>query len=433
MELEKHESLVERYYQIDETKRNLTETFRTIGDGPNKEMYLSVIESADQELLELIALPEIRDQLHVDYLKSQEELKQIDELAQAVLLGLVQNNIIQDRRDQIINNPRYKTQRESLGIMAVASIAEFEEIETPVVSLETEQSSETQRKTSIPVVIKLDNLIVNGSNRSISIKAPKKRVKINEAKAYERFIEIIADKKSVKISDLWKEVFPGENSSAQDMAYFRELLKKIKFNDEELISHNGKRGLGSGYQVNPKFDLVITHKAEEIEPVPIALNRKSREFSKEEFPFTDVELAVMLEFIRQNRDLIEGLEDFQDEMIDQIVDNIAFSDIEDAINSITAGLNNKKPQLIDLRRNIIDRMKKYIGSQDWTEKALEKLDDEDIRSLVTITFIGSDGDKKLFQLYKNLNREVTVIHKMDKNGCVDEIRLVVNGETITKA
>lgn len=433
MELEKHESLVERYYQIDETKRNLTETFRTIGDGPNKEMYLSVIESADQELLELIALPEIRDQLHVDYLKSQEELKQIDELAQAVLLGLVQNNIIQDRRDQIINNPRYKTQRESLGIMAVASIAEFEEIETPVVSLETEQSSETQRKTSIPVVIKLDNLIVNGSNRSISIKAPKKRVKINEAKAYERFIEIIADKKSVKISDLWKEVFPGENSSAQDMAYFRELLKKIKFNDEELISHNGKRGLGSGYQVNPKFDLVITHKEEEIEPVPIALNRKSREFSKEEFPFTDVELAVMLEFIRQNRDLIEGLEDFQDEMIDQIVDNIAFSDIEDAINSITAGLNNKKPQLIDLRRNIIDRMKKYIGSQDWTEKALEKLDDEDIRSLVTITFIGSDGDKKLFQLYKNLNREVTVIHKMDKNGCVDEIRLVVNGETITKA
>ena len=114
MELEKHESLVERYYQIDETKRNLTETFRTIGDGPNKEMYLSVIESADQELLELIALPEVKDQLHIDYIKSQEELRQIDELAQAVLLGLVQNNIIQERRDQIINNPRYKTQRESL-------------------------------------------------------------------------------------------------------------------------------------------------------------------------------------------------------------------------------------------------------------------------------------------------------------------------------
>ena len=433
MELEKHESLVERYYQIDETKRNLKETFRTIGDGPNKEMYLSVIESADQELLELIALPEVKDQLHIDYIKSQEELRQIDELAQAVLLGLVQNNIIQERRDQIINNPRYKTQRESLGIMAVASIAEFEETETPEAYLETEQSSETQRKTSVPVLIKSNKLIVNGSNILISLMAPRKRQEINEAKAFERFIEIIADKKSVKISDLWKEVFPGENSSTQDMAYFRELLKKIKFNDEELISHNGKRGLGSGYQVNPKFNLVITHKEDEIIPVPIALNRKSREFSKEEFPFTDVELAVMLEFIRQNRDLIEGLEDFQDEMIDQIVDNIAFSDIEDAINSITAGLNNKKPQLIDLRRNIIDRMKKYIGSQDWTEKALEKLDDEDIRSLVTITFIGSDGDKKLFQLYKNLNREVTVIHKMDKNGCVDEIRLVVNGETITKA
>ena len=433
MELEKHESLVERYYQIDETKRNLKETFRTIGDGPNKEMYLSVIESADQELLELIALPEVKDQLHIDYIKSQEELRQIDELAQAVLLGLVQNNIIQERRDQIINNPRYKTQRESLGIMAVASIAEFEETETPEAYLETEQSSETQRKTSVPVVIKSNKLIVNGSNILINLMAPRKRQEINEAKAFERFIEIIADKKSVKISDLWEEVFPGENSSGQVMAYFRDILKKIKFNDEELISHNGKRGLGSGYQVNPKFNLVITHKEDEIIPVPIALNRKSREFSKEEFPFTDVELAVMLEFIRQNRDLIEGLEDFQDEMIDQIVDNIAFSDIEDAINSITAGLNNKKPQLIDLRRNIIDRMKKYIGSQDWTEKALEKLDDEDIRSLVTITFIGSDGDKKLFQLYKNLNREVTVIHKMDKNGCVDEIRLVVNGETIRKA
>ncbi len=431
------ESLVDRYYKIDETQRNLTKTLQKIGDGPNKEVYLSIIESANQELASMIEVPEVKAQLNVDYLKTQEELRQIDELAEAVLLGLVKRQIIQERRQEIINNPRYITQRESLGMIAVASMIELDdslpESEEPIIFPESEHSSEELRKTIIPIVIIGSNLTINGSNQRISLKAPKNREKINDAKAFEKFIEIIADKKSLKISDLWKEVFPGETSSAQDMSYFRELLKNIKFNDEELISHNGKRGLGSGYLVNPKFDLVISHEEEKIEPVPIALNRKSREFSKEEFPFTDVELAVMLEYIRQNRDLIEGLEVFHDEEIDQIVHNIAASDIQIAISETRVGTHNKKPQLIDLRRNILDTMKQFVGNISWTEKALEKLDAEDVRAKITSAFTGKEGDNKLFLLYKNLTREFKVTHKIDKNGCVDEIKIIVNGEPIRKS
>ena len=261
------------------------------------------------------------------------------ELGPAVEAGLISKESVSEKSEELVKrietDPNASLAAKYLGYIAVSEGRNIDQGEVDFQE-STEKQPEPEIKTEPIIQLKLtysNGAIVIGKNGKY-IKTSNKTIETQRDYGPDRIklLEVLINDDTgdfVKVTDLRRLAFGEQDVDNNALSQIRKWLDKLNFRRQPLIIHNGKRGKGSAYKVNPKMALQLV-KQEVIERQqqdtitiqPETDEQKIYETAPEVirvprsiFPLSRYESSVLATFLEMNNDLLEqiGLDKISEE------------------------------------------------------------------------------------------------------------------------
>lgn len=416
------------------------------------ELYQGAISKADLRLAELANDPDVRKDLSALGEATEKDLRELDDLKDAADLGLVSEEQLTAKREEILSDPARRIAAKFIERTKLVA----REIDSSPDSSSAEATAETNHPPrKIRLTIRDGGVIsIGDKGKIIKLSSTSRRdIQIEDFSLQRESLLralVTSEKDSLNAVELWEIAFPGQELDKNVLTTFRNWMQKLTYRKQPLILHNGKRGPFSEYFVNPDFDLSIavervsrknpvsaTVAVEQPTPSGIAPTeeandpilakqpaRKKEAIDLAVFPLTLAESTIVASFISNYSDLLHKefeIEVLPEQLLEDLSDATGATEIQDALSAYATD------PIFTFRKESFEKIITFFSDQDTVIEALDSIEETDPRYPLFAYLCGIEGEDRWQLLQGLLNARRGIVGGFDiKRAVLNDTRVVVD-------
>lgn len=435
------EKNIQNFYDLVDAQEVLRDNLSTVTKD-NKELYQELYLLAEHRVGEFLCNDQTRSIVIEEYQNKQKALIELDDLGSAIKAGLIDEEIIAKKRQEIVSSEEYIKLQKYVGRAAVNGAISSQPVHSTEAAVKV-PVFDVQPVTFMPEVsenLKTNvDIILNGERLYIGSVSKENRIQIvrnpnielkDEAKF--KLLESILtiETEEIRPKELWDKAFPGEPLNTDDLVNFRRFISKLVYNGKQIIVHNGLRGAGSFYAVDESLNVrLVVHDGQASNATVIEDNRtiqtsttslaegqdtlkvfENYDISTIYFPLDLVESEAIAALIQNNQDLLNskiGIGVIDKTLTTDLIILVDAESIQRSIEKI-----DPSATILDLRKNALNKIKTFMGSKDGINAALDNLAKEDPRYKL-LEYISSINEDKIAEFINILDSKKVISGTLD--------------------
>jgi hypothetical protein len=375
-------------------------------------LFEQAIKNAEEKIQEYQDKPGFKEALGSVALEIEGRLDSIAKLREAAKSGLLPEAEVSAKAAEIEADPRIKVIAKYIGAIAIAS--ESEEKIDPVES--PSHPEKEKQPVKMNLIIQGNTIRIGDRGKIVRFAIQEKSVSMAYAKSNEDLLRtlIISNESGLSPRQLWEQTYPEQKYSQDAIRNFRIWAQRLTYRNETLVEQS-KRGRGSTYSINPRFDISIIDKKvtkkiaplkspkpqeiEEGQVLEIQDSSNPENISENVFPLTLKESVIFAAFMNTYSDELTalGFAPISNEIFHNLLEELGET-------SETTG-PMKTEDLVLLRQDIVKKLYAFAQNEDALIDAiieLEKNNPNDPR-LQLIDYIAEmESDEDRWKLLEEL-------------------------------
>ncbi len=419
---------IQDFINLDIQKEQLEAKFK---EAPTdmQPLFEQAIKNAEEKIQEYQEKPGFKEALGSIALEIEGRLDSIANLREAAKSGLLPEAEVSAKAAEIEADPRIKVIAKYIGAIAIAS--ESEEKIDPVES--PSHPEKEKQPVKMNLIIQGNTIRIGDRGKIVRFAIQEKSVSMAYAKSNEDLLRtlIISNESGLSPRQLWEQTYPEQKYSQDAIRNFRIWAQRLTYRNETLVDQS-KRGRGSTYSINPRFDISIIDKKvtkkiaplkspkpqeiEEGQVLEIQDSSNPENISENVFPLTLKESVIFAAFMNTYSDELTalGFAPISNEIFHNLLEELGEP-------SETTG-PMKTEDLVLLRQDIVKKLYAFAQNEDALIDAIIELEknnpnDPRLQLIDYIAEMESDEDRwKLLEELTAFTNRVFIFDSLQGGG-----------------
>ena len=419
---------IQDFINLDIQKEQLEAKFK---EAPTdmQPLFEQAIKNAEEKIQEYQEKPGFKEALGSVALEIEGRLDSIAKLREAAKSGLLPEAEVSAKAAEIEADPRIKVIAKYIGAIAIAS--ESEEKIDPVES--PSHPEKEKQPVKMNLIIQGNTIRIGDRGKIVRFAIQEKSVSMAYAKSNEDLLRtlIISNESGLSPRQLWEQTYPEQKYSQDAIRNFRIWAQRLTYRNETLVDQS-KRGRGSTYSINPRFDISIIDKKvtkkiaplkspkpqeiEEGQVLEIQDSSNPENISENVFPLTLKESVIFAAFMNTYSDELTalGFAPISNEIFHNLLEELGEP-------SETTG-PMKTEDLVLLRQDIVKKLYAFAQNEDALIDAIIELEknnpnDPRLQLIDYIAEMESDEDRwKLLEELTAFTNRVFIFDSLQGGG-----------------
>ncbi len=384
------------------------------------------VETANTRIAGFEQDPDIQRKIRTYGRQIMQSLEEIDQLSTAVDLGLVDKDVIEQQKAGILSSER---NRHILNLYRRFDLIEQEAsvVEVSPQASEAISGKETdQQYPAIEITIQEDGVKLGKTGKYIALSKAYAKNQRDYSEERKAVLKVLVEHagEEVIVSDLWKEAFGDKEFERDEMSQIRGWLNQLTFRRQQIVQHNGKRGLGSAYVIsNPNVtikEVIKTTSTKRGQPQTEELTTdagdisvtKAKEAGKRfgaektieakvdqpviSFPLNHAESLLLAEYLELRSDILRTFE------IPVMDNDTVLKGLRDGFKqtNMMVELSPYGGDINTARKAVIDKVCRYFSDADIVMDDIDNMPEKDNRFQLFQYLLEFEEDQRKFLLDK---------------------------------
>jgi hypothetical protein len=419
---------IQDFINLDIQKEQLEAKFKEVPTDMQP-LFEQAIKNAEEKIQEYQEKPGFKEALGSVALEIEGRLDSIADLREAAKSGLLPEAEVSAKAAEIEADPRIKVIAKYIGAIAIAS--ESEEKIDPVES--PSHPEKEKQPVKMNLIIQGNTIRIGDRGKIVRFAIQEKSVSMAYAKSNEDLLRtlIISNESGLSPRQLWEQTYPEQKYSQDAIRNFRIWAQRLTYRNETLVDQS-KRGRGSTYSINPRFDISIIDKKvtkkiaplkspkpqeiEEGQVLEIQDSSNPENISENVFPLTLKESVIFAAFMNTYSDELTalGFAPISNEIFHNLLEELGEP-------SETTG-PMKTEDLVLLRQDIVKKLYAFAQNEDALIDAIIELEknnpnDPRLQLIDYIAEMESDEDRwKLLEELTAFTNRVFIFDSLQGGG-----------------